>query len=100
MAGRQRERRVHPQEPRAARRRRLSEPCHGEFIEVGADDAEKPDALEQRVPCIARFIEHAPLEFQQALVGIEQQRGIVQAHSFERGWRDGVQRCPHDRVQM
>jgi hypothetical protein len=50
---------------------------HEELVEVGADNGEKLDALEERVAAIARLIEHPLVELQPAELAIDKEvRGI------------------------
>jgi len=51
---------------------------HEELVEIGADDGEELDALEQFVAAVARLFEHAALEFEQAELAVDIERGIVE----------------------
>jgi len=50
---------------------------HEELVDVGAEDRQKLDALEQRVATVASLFEHAPLELQVAELAIEIKGGVV-----------------------
>ena len=47
---------------------------HEELVEVGADDGEELDALEQRVAAIARLVEHPLVERQPAELAVDVER--------------------------
>ena len=44
---------------------------HKEFIEVGAEDREELDPLQQRVLLVKRLLQHAPVELQPAQLAVE-----------------------------
>ena len=67
---------------------------HEELGQVGSEDGDELDALEQGVSRILRLFQHAPLEAQQAQLAVEVEAGVRQVRRRARGpFRDGV--CRH-----
>jgi hypothetical protein len=60
-----------------------------EILKVGAGDGEELRALEQRVPVVGRFVEHAPLEREKAEIRVEQ---VLRRVPLRRMGRRGVAR--------
>ena len=50
---------------------------HEKLVEIGEQDGEKLDALDQRIRRVLRFLQHAPLESEQTQFAIKVQSGIV-----------------------
>ncbi len=51
---------------------------HEELVEVGPDDGEELDALEDRVPAVARLVEHPLVERQPAELAVQVERRRVE----------------------
>ena len=51
---------------------------HEELVQVRAQDGEELDALEQRVARVARLLEHAGLELEQAELAVDVEAGVFQ----------------------
>ena len=51
---------------------------HEEFVEVGSEDGQELDPLQQRHGAIERFFENATIELQPAKLAIDVQAGIVE----------------------
>ena len=47
-----------------------------EFVQVGGDDAEEADALQQRLARVLRFFQHAAVEGQPAQLAVDEELGI------------------------
>ena len=69
-------------------RRQASHANHEELVEIGAEDGEELDAFQQRVLIVLGFLQHAPLERQQAEFAIQIKRRI-----FEIDLRHDGRRC-------
>ena len=58
---------------------------HEKFVEIGADDGEKFEALDERILLVLRFIENARLKGEEAELAVDVEGGIIERGSLRRG---------------
>ena len=75
---------------------------HEELIEVGADDGQELEPLQQRVSRVLGLVQHTAVELQPGELTVQVQRGIVQINGFRSaGFHFSVGFCrQHVRVSL
>src|SRR4029453_13632017 len=73
-------------------------PHHVELVEIGAEDGEELDALEQGHRLVLRFLQHAPIELEPGKMAVDEQ-GLLRLHRAPKASRSRTPPRP-PRVEM